>query len=87
MIALLSFLLSFIVSYLGTTALLRIRLRKGFVDTPNERSSHEEPKPRLGGIAIVAAFAVTYALLFFAVPEMRSYSPFVAAVLLLFGVG
>jgi UDP-GlcNAc:undecaprenyl-phosphate GlcNAc-1-phosphate transferase len=54
---------------------------------PNDRSSHEDPKPRLGGIAIFTAFAATYAVLFFAVPEARTYSPFFVAALLLFAVG
>jgi UDP-GlcNAc:undecaprenyl-phosphate GlcNAc-1-phosphate transferase len=87
MIALISFLLSFVLSYLGTLGLLRLRLRESFVDIPNDRSSHEEPKPRLGGIAIVAAFAATYAMLLFAVPETRSFLPFLGAALLLFTIG
>lgn len=87
MTALITFLMSFVLSYLGTMGLLRIRLRDGFVDVPNDRSSHEEPKPRLGGIAIIAAFTATYALLLYAAPEMRSYLPFLAAALVLFGVG
>lgn len=87
MTALLTFLISFGLSYAGTFGLLRIRLRRSFVDIPNERSSHEEPKPRLGGIAIVVSFTAAYTFLFFAAPETRAYIPFLAAALPLFVVG
>ncbi len=33
----------------------RLAIRHGIVDVPNERSSHEEPTPRGGGISIVVA--------------------------------
>jgi UDP-GlcNAc:undecaprenyl-phosphate GlcNAc-1-phosphate transferase len=38
--------------------------RGGFVDHPNERSSHTRPTPRSGGLAVVAAFFVGMAGLY-----------------------
>ncbi|NIM19652.1 MAG: hypothetical protein GTO51_04635 [Candidatus Latescibacteria bacterium] len=87
MIALVSFLLPFLLSYVGTLGLLQMRPREGFVDIPNERSSHEVPKPRFGGIALVGAFFAVYVILFAAVPGTRAYLPFAIGALLLFGTG
>ncbi len=47
---------AFLVSYLLTGAILRFSLRRRLLDVPNDRSSHSIPKPRLGGVAITAAF-------------------------------
>lgn len=44
-----------ITSFVLTAAARRVGLRYGFIDVPNERSSHEIPTPRTGGMAIVAA--------------------------------
>ncbi|MEE9268798.1 MAG: hypothetical protein V3V49_00895 [Candidatus Krumholzibacteria bacterium] len=82
-----AFISAFIVSYVGTVLLLRIRLRNAFVDVPNERSSHETPKPRLGGIAIVGAFTVVYLVLLTVRPGMTAYLPLVLGGLLVFGAG
>ena len=44
-------------AFLATLALTgwmrRVALRRGILDHPNERSSHSEPTPRGGGLAIV----------------------------------
>lgn len=55
-----SFLLTnvvvFLVSLLGTWGVRRYAMREGVLDIPNHRSSHLVPTPRGGGAAIVAAF-------------------------------
>ncbi len=84
MISLVIFIISFSLAYLGTVSLLKVRLRKGFVDVPNIRSSHEEPKARFGGIAIVGSFYAAYAILLFTVPGTRTFLPFAAGAFLLF---
>jgi UDP-N-acetylmuramyl pentapeptide phosphotransferase/UDP-N-acetylglucosamine-1-phosphate transferase len=48
--------LAFSISYLGTFVVRRWALRNKVVDIPNERSSHNRPTPRGGGMAIVASF-------------------------------
>lgn len=56
MTGLVTFLAAFGASWVGTWLLLRLSPRGGFIDVPNERSSHEAPKPRFGGVAIMFAF-------------------------------
>ena len=53
-----------IISFLLTWAIIGFSRRRKLLDLPNDRSSHRIPKPRLGGVAIVAAFYVTVATLY-----------------------
>ncbi len=46
-------LIAFLASYLGVFAIRRIAQRRGIVDMPNARSSHQIATPRGGGLAIV----------------------------------
>jgi UDP-N-acetylmuramyl pentapeptide phosphotransferase/UDP-N-acetylglucosamine-1-phosphate transferase len=55
------FIIAFVLSWLISRWLARARWRK--LDLPNARSSHTRPTPRLGGVGIVAAFALTLPLL------------------------
>lgn len=87
MTAIILFLGAFLISYAGTYVLLRFRPTRGFVDVPNERSSHEEPKPRNGGIAIVAATMIAFAAGSFLAPAIREFLPLLVGGLLLFAVG
>lgn len=87
MIALGAFLSAFLLSYAGTLGLLKVRVTRGFIDVPNERSSHEAPKPRTGGVAIVLSFYAVLAYLVFAAPQTRLFLPFAAASGLLFLTG
>lgn len=45
-----------LVSLLGTLALRRYALARQIIDIPNARSSHTQPTPRGGGVAIVIAY-------------------------------
>ena len=54
---------SFLFAVIGTGVLVRLLARKGIVDQPNARSSHQQAKPRGGGIAILAAIAAGIAVL------------------------
>ena len=56
---LLFFLEALLLSFLMTGAILRYSLRRSLLDMPTDRGSHEVPKPRLGGVAIVLAFYLT----------------------------
>ncbi|MFQ5511270.1 MAG: hypothetical protein ACE5EO_05420 [Candidatus Krumholzibacteriia bacterium] len=82
-----AFVFSFAISYIGTVLLLRIRLRSTFIDVPSERSSHEVPKPRFGGIAIVGAFTLVYLFLLFIRPGMAAYLPLAAGGVIVFTAG
>lgn len=58
-------LLLFILSFLLTFLSRKIALRRNVIDVPNERSSHEQPTPRGGGIAIVISWFTGIILLYF----------------------
>jgi UDP-GlcNAc:undecaprenyl-phosphate GlcNAc-1-phosphate transferase len=83
----LAFLAAFGLSYLGTRLLLRRAPSGGFVDVPNARSSHDSPKPRFGGIAIVGAFVVTFAGTCVFVPDVRPFIPLAIGAVILFSAG
>jgi len=59
MVAIATFISSFVLSFALTKIILRFSLSRELLDIPNERSSHEIPKPRLGGMAIAGAFYLT----------------------------
>ena len=60
---LLSLLAIFTGSFLLTEWYRRVALRKLLLDIPNERSSHNVPTPRGGGIAIVVLYLLSLTLL------------------------
>src|SRR5262245_35991072 len=47
-----------------TSVIRRYALRRGILDVPSERSSHSEPMPRGGGMAIVVAFVFCASVLY-----------------------
>ncbi len=65
---------SFAVSYLVTSLSVSISLRRGRLDVPNERSSHSEAIPRMGGIGILAGFLVPIAILLVMVPASGPFA-------------
>lgn len=87
MMIVLAFVAAFGLSYLGTRLLLRYAGSEAFADIPNARSSHDRPKPRFGGVAIVGAFAATFALLCVFEPGVRSFIPLAMGALILFAAG
>src|SRR5690242_10324878 len=52
-----------IAACLGTRALIPLLRRASVLDRPNERSSHEIPTPRGGGIAVIGASLVAWLVL------------------------
>ena len=60
--ALWAFLVAGVISLLGTPVAARLSRRVGAVDHPNERSLHDRPMPRLGGLGILAGVLVAGAL-------------------------
>ncbi|HEX2151553.1 MAG TPA: glycosyl transferase, partial [Stellaceae bacterium] len=52
-----------IVACLGTLALIPVLRRAAVLDRPNERSSHQIPTPRGGGIAVIAASLASWLVL------------------------
>lgn len=58
------------VSWLGTAGLRRYALQHNVMDVPNERSSHQIPTPRGGGMAIIASLIAGLLLCMVATPEL-----------------
>ncbi len=69
----------------GGVAALRRWGERHLLDIPNERSSHVRPTPRGGGLGIVAAVAVGWGAMAFAVPGARVW-PLAAAALVVAAV-
>jgi Fuc2NAc and GlcNAc transferase len=59
------FILSALISYLISLLIIKTPIAKGLIDIPNERSSHEKPTPRGGGVGIVVALAFSMSFAFF----------------------
>lgn len=55
-------LVPFLVSFFSTFLVKKIAVHVNALDIPNERKIHKTPIPRLGGLAIFAAFIVGYIL-------------------------
>ena len=84
--ALFAFLLAGVLALLLVPFTDRLARRVGAIDFPNERSLHEAPTPKLGGLAILVAVLVagliwlpwdaeTRAILIGAVPDHRRRLP------------
>ncbi|MCJ7602525.1 MAG: glycosyltransferase family 4 protein [Desulfobulbaceae bacterium] len=54
---------SLALSYLLASLFRRYALKAGLLDIPNNRSSHSEPTPKGGGIAVVAVFCLALLIL------------------------
>ena len=81
----LSFSLSFLLTFIAIPKIIRVSYRKQLMDVPGNRSSHVRKVPRLGGVAIYFAIAVVSALFS---PDMLFKIPFFsAALVLLFFIG
>jgi UDP-N-acetylmuramyl pentapeptide phosphotransferase/UDP-N-acetylglucosamine-1-phosphate transferase len=61
-LAVVIFVASFVVAWIGVALFRRWSLRREIFDIPNERSSHTEPTPRGGGVVIVAVTLAGYLL-------------------------
>ncbi len=72
-----------LVAWLGTRALIPLLRRGVLLDRPNERSSHETPTPRGGGVAVIAAIVLAWlALAGLGLPPRASSPILFGAVLL-----
>ena len=60
--ALVAFVAVLAASLGGTRAVLGVLRRRAILDLPNERSSHQTPTPRGGGLAVVAVIVVAWTL-------------------------
>lgn len=83
--AIFSFGLSFMLTFMAIPKIIRVAYRKQLMDIPGNRSSHTRKVPRLGGVAIYFAVAITSGIFS---PEMiYKIHYFSAALVLLFFIG
>ena len=76
-------LVSIVLLSLGLTFWVRLYALKHLLDIPNQRSSHRQPKPRGGGLAIVVVFFLSILFCFFKGQlEFRLLSVFTASLLI-----
>ena len=54
----LTFIVSFVISYLSIPSIVRVARNKKLLDTPSHRRSHIRQVPTLGGVAIFAGFTM-----------------------------
>ncbi len=52
--------IAFVAALFGSALVLRILRRRAILDHPNERSSHDVPTPRGGGIAVIASIIAVW---------------------------
>lgn len=81
MIEIIIFTTAFAASYFGVEAFRRWSLRSGILDIPNDRSSHQMPTPRGGGLAIVFVSLLFYTGISVFVTGNFSWSYFTGAIL------
>ncbi len=77
-----------ILSFIITFFYRKIAIKKSILDIPNDRSSHSIPTPRGGGLAIVIAFYVGLAWLFFnnEIEKKLFYALLVGLILVIVGL-
>lgn len=51
---------AFLLTLFFTPVVKKVAIKIGAVDQPNERKIHQEPMPRMGGVAIYLAYVLTY---------------------------
>lgn len=68
------FVVSYIVTFFLSLMLTRIMIFANITDIPVERSAHDKPTPRAGGVAVVCSFFIGAALLFHMYPPPQDFS-------------
>lgn len=81
----LSFSISFLLTFIAIPKIIRVSYRKMLMDVPGRRSSHSRKVPRLGGVAIY--FAVMIVVSIFSAEMLYHTIFFTAALVLLFFIG
>ena len=85
-IPLLSLLFAFIVTYISIPSLVDVARKKHLYDEPNERTSHLDHTPTLGGMAIFAGF-ITSIMIFLYIPDIPYIQYVIAGIIVVFFIG
>lgn len=81
----LSFSVSFLLTFIAIPKIIRVSYRKMLMDVPGVRSSHSQKVPRLGGVAIY--FSVMIVTSIFSTDMLHTIKYFTGAMVLLFFIG
>ena len=71
------FLIPMGISLFVTPQVIRLAIRIGAVDQPNERKIHRHPIPRLGGIAVYSSFFLSIGLIHLINPSLHGFESLV----------
>ena len=86
-----SFITAFIISFFAIPSIIKIAIAKNLYDEPDERRSHKEQTPSLGGIGIFAGliFSITYWVPFYSHdnPEHDYIKYLLCAYIIIFLIG
>lgn len=80
------FVFSFMVTWMGVPAVVRVARIKGLYDMPGDRTCHLEPTPRLGGTMIFAGLIIS-SVLFTGFSNAYELKYIIAGLIVLFFVG
>jgi Fuc2NAc and GlcNAc transferase len=81
MSGLLLFAAVFLLAFAGVAAFRKWSLKKGLLDSPNERSSHSIPTPRGGGVIVVVLCLIFYSVISYFYPDTFSWGYLLGAVI------
>ena len=86
LIPVLSLVFAFIVTYISIPSLVDVARIKHLYDEPNERTSHTDHTPTLGGMAIFAGF-ITSIMIFLYIPDIPYIQYVIAGIIVVFFIG
>lgn len=81
-----SCLVSFIITFISIPSIVRVSIIKNLVALPNGRTSHYNPTPNLGGIAIFAGVIIS-SVLFTGITAADDLKFIIASMLIIFFIG
>ena len=81
-----SVLFTFVTTAVAIPSIVRVSRIKGLMAHPNGRTSHEDPTPNLGGVAIFAGVIIS-SVLFTGIPTAHELKYVIAGMLIVFFLG
>lgn len=81
-----SCLVSFILTFIAIPSIVRVSTIKNLVALPNGRTSHKNPTPNLGGVAIFAGVVIS-SVLFTGINTAHELKYIIAAMMIIFFIG
>jgi len=81
-----SILFSFLVTYIAIPSIVRVSIVRSLMANPNGRTSHFNPTPNLGGVAIFAGVIVS-SVVFTGITTAHELKYIIAAMIIIFFVG